>query len=104
MTAGAKLSGHLPALDGIRGLAILMVTVYRFSIGPEYSDLPGSMLFSALKHGDLGVDLFFVLSGFLITGLLLSEAVKSGRVSLLKFYGRRARRILPAAGLTLIVW
>ncbi len=57
----------------------------------------------SLPGGYVGVDVFFVLSGFLITGLLLSEARAGGSVSLLEFYVRRARRILPAATLTLIV-
>jgi len=56
-----------------------------------------------LKGGYVGVDVFFVLSGFLITGLLLSAAAKNGSVSLTDFYARRARRILPAAALTLVV-
>jgi peptidoglycan/LPS O-acetylase OafA/YrhL len=55
------------------------------------------------KGGFIGVDVFFVLSGFLITGLLLSEAKKRGYVSIGGFYQRRARRILPAATLTLVV-
>ena len=53
--------------------------------------------------GFVGVDVFFVLSGFLITGLLLAEARANGSVSLVDFYVRRARRILPAAALTLLV-
>jgi peptidoglycan/LPS O-acetylase OafA/YrhL len=56
-----------------------------------------------LRGGYVGVDVFFVLSGFLITGLLLSGAAKRGYVSLTEFYTRRARRILPAAALTLVV-
>jgi peptidoglycan/LPS O-acetylase OafA/YrhL len=55
-----------------------------------------------LKGGYVGVDVFFVLSGFLITGILLSRAAKTGYVSLSDFYIRRARRILPAAALTLV--
>jgi peptidoglycan/LPS O-acetylase OafA/YrhL len=55
-----------------------------------------------LGGGYVGVDVFFVLSGFLITGLLLAEAERRGRVSLGGFYARRARRILPAAALTLL--
>ena len=56
-----------------------------------------------LPGGFVGVDVFFVLSGFLITGLLLAEARANGSVSLIDFYLRRARRILPAAALTLLV-
>ncbi len=56
-----------------------------------------------LKGGFVGVDVFFVLSGFLITGLLLAGAAKQGHVSLREFYARRAKRILPAAALTLVV-
>jgi peptidoglycan/LPS O-acetylase OafA/YrhL len=88
-----KLSGHLPALDGIRGLAILMVTAYRFNIGPEYTELPGSLFFKALSRGDLGVDLFFVLSGFLITGILFDAKGQDGYFR--NFYARRALRIFP---------
>ena len=58
---------------------------------------------SSLQGGYVGVDVFFVLSGFLITGLLTAGATKSGYASLADFYSRRARRILPAAALTLVV-
>jgi peptidoglycan/LPS O-acetylase OafA/YrhL len=72
---------HLSALDGLRGLAV-----------------GGVLLFHAghLKGGFLGVDLFFTLSGFLITSLLLTEHARTGSVSLGAFWGRRARRLLPA--------
>ena len=68
------------------------------------------MLLVALDHarigpftgGFVGVDVFFVISGFLITSLLVREAERSGRVSLVAFYARRARRILPAATLVLV--
>jgi peptidoglycan/LPS O-acetylase OafA/YrhL len=56
-----------------------------------------------LQGGYVGVDVFFVLSGFLITSLLLTQAAKRGAISLADFYRRRARRILPAAALTLVV-
>ena len=78
---------HIPALDGIRGLGVL-----------------GILLFHAghLRGGWLGVDLFFVLSGFLITSLLLGERKATGRISLPGFWGRRARRLLPALLATLL--
>jgi peptidoglycan/LPS O-acetylase OafA/YrhL len=73
---------HLPALDGLRGLAVI-----------------GVLLFHAdglLRGGYLGVDLFFVLSGFLITSLLLAEHDQHGSVDLKQFWVRRARRLFPA--------
>ena len=74
---------HLPALNGLRALAVIGVVAYHFQLGWA-------------SGGYLGVDLFFVLSGFLITTLLLEEWVGSGRLSLAAFWGRRARRLLPA--------
>jgi peptidoglycan/LPS O-acetylase OafA/YrhL len=82
--------GHLPALDGLRGVAILLV----FSVH----------CFGWPKGGHLGVDLFFILSGFLITTLLLEEHSATGRISLRAFYARRARRLLPALALLLAVY
>jgi len=79
----APRSTYLPALDGLRGLAVLSVLLYHGGV-------------SAAGGGFLGVDAFFVLSGFLITGLLLGEADRSGRIRLIAFWGRRARRLLPA--------
>ena len=86
-TAPARL-GYVPALDGLRGVAILGVL--------------GVHLFG-LSGGFYGVDLFFVLSGFLITTLLLEEHDRSGHVSLRAFYIRRARRLLPALGAVLVL-
>ena len=81
---------HRSDIQGLRAVAVLLVAL-------GHAGVP------FLKGGFVGVDVFFVLSGFLITGLLLSEALETGRVSLLRFYARRARRILPAAVLTLVV-
>jgi len=72
---------HITALDGLRGAAVLAVLFFH---GDH------------LAGGYLGVDLFFVLSGFLITSLLLAESGSSGRVRLGHFWERRARRLLPA--------
>ena len=77
-----KRLGYLPALDGVRGVAIGSVLVYHLA-------LPGS-------GGFLGVHIFFVLSGFLITTLLLEERAATGVISLRGFYRRRALRLLPA--------
>lgn len=80
-----------PGLDGLRAIAVLGVMAYH---EPNVE----------LAGGFLGVDLFFVLSGFLITGLLLDERRRSGTLSLRSFWNRRARRLLPAlAGLLVVV-
>jgi len=74
---------YQPALDGLRAFAVAAVIAYHFGAGWA----PG---------GFLGVDAFFVLSGFLITSLLLTEWGRNGRISLPGFWARRARRLLPA--------
>ncbi|HUK96428.1 MAG TPA: acyltransferase family protein [Gaiellaceae bacterium] len=88
-SASASLS-HRADIQGLRAVAVLLVVLGHAGVG-------------FVSGGYVGVDVFFVLSGFLITGLLLAEARKHGSVSLLDFYVRRARRILPAAALTLLV-
>jgi peptidoglycan/LPS O-acetylase OafA/YrhL len=82
----------MPALDGLRGIAVIAVMMFHT---PGRAWLPG---------GSLGVDLFFVLSGFLITTLLLQEHVATGRISLRGFYVRRARRLLPAVVALLAIY
>ena len=84
--------GRRPALDGLRALAVTSVMVYHFG-GGSTAWLPG---------GFLGVDVFFVLSGYLISGLLLREFARSGRIDLLGFWARRARRLIPALVLMLL--
>ena len=89
--SGAPLQGrYLPALDGLRALAITGVIAFHLGYGWA-------------SGGYLGVDLFFVLSGFLITTLLLEEWLQSGAVKLARFWGRRARRLLPALLLMVVV-
>ncbi len=83
-------SVRLGALDGLRGVAVTAVVVNHFRPGL----LPG---------GWLGVDVFFVLSGYLITSLLLDEHRAHGRIDLRHFYSRRARRLLPALCVLLAV-
>lgn len=87
---------HRPALDGLRGLAVLAVVAYHLSVSPGAGPLA---LF--LPGGFLGVDLFFVLSGFLITSLLLIDHVHRGSTISSRFWIRRARRLLPALLVTL---
>lgn len=82
-------NGFRPDIQGLRGLAVLLVVIYHAGI----SGLPG---------GYVGVDVFFVISGYLITGLLLREIEESGRIEFLKFYARRIRRLMPAAVLVLL--
>ncbi len=79
----------IPELDGVRGLAILSVLLYHFSLPPAVPHV----LSSALWLGWSGVDLFFVLSGFLITGILLDTRSAGNYLS--SFYARRALRIIP---------
>ena len=75
--------GYEPALDGLRGLAVIQVLLF-------HAHLPG------FANGTVGVGIFFVLSGFLITFLIMSEIDKTGKFSLRNFYIRRVRRLLPA--------
>jgi peptidoglycan/LPS O-acetylase OafA/YrhL len=86
----AASARRLPGLDGLRAIAVIGVLLYHVGV----SWLPG---------GFLGVDLFFVISGFLITSLLLNEVRLTGRLSLRRFYLRRARRLLPALFVMLAV-
>jgi peptidoglycan/LPS O-acetylase OafA/YrhL len=79
----------MPGLDGVRAIAVTAVLV--FHANPDW--LPG---------GFLGVDVFFTLSGFLITSLLLAELDRTGGIRVGRFYVRRARRLLPALFLVLI--
>jgi len=86
-TAG-RLLPYQPALDGVRGLAVFAVLAY-------HAGLPWA------RGGFLGVDAFFVLSGYLITSLLLTEQRAAGSIGLVAFWTRRARRLLPALFLVL---
>jgi len=86
----AEKSAFRPDLEGLRAVAVALVLLYHARIGP-------------FGGGYVGVDVFFVLSGFLITGLLIRELSGTGRVGFAAFYARRARRLLPASALTLAV-
>jgi peptidoglycan/LPS O-acetylase OafA/YrhL len=78
-----------PDVEGLRAVAIGLVVLYHANL-------------SALSGGYVGVDVFFVISGFVITGLLLRETRATGRTSFVAFYARRCRRILPAATLVIV--
>lgn len=82
-------AGFRPEIQGLRAIAVAAVLVYH--IWPDL--LPG---------GFVGVDVFFVISGFLITEVLLRDVRTSGRIDLGRFYGRRIKRLLPAATLVLV--
>jgi peptidoglycan/LPS O-acetylase OafA/YrhL len=88
-----NLRGHVPALDAIRGLAILAVTVYRFGGGSHDEALAAEKVIPFIELGSRGVDLFFVLSGFLITGILFDT--KQDLHFFRNFYARRTVRIFP---------
>ena len=79
-----------PDVEGLRAVAVLFVVLYHAGV-PH------------LSGGYVGVDVFFVISGFVITGVLLRERASTGRTSILNFYGRRCRRIIPAATVVIVV-
>src|SRR6188472_223047 len=81
---------YLPGIDAMRAIAVLAVFLYHAGVGW----MPG---------GFLGVDVFFVISGFLITSLLLREFRRGDHVRLGRFWLRRARRLLPAVGVLIAV-
>ena len=78
-----------PDIEGLRAVAVVLVVAFHAGIGP-------------LRGGFLGVDVFLVISGFLITSLLVDEVRSTGTISLASFYARRIRRLLPAAVLVLV--
>ena len=80
--SGPVVNAYRPDIDGLRAIAVGAVILFHLDVG-------------IMKGGFIGVDVFFVISGYLITGLLQSE-IDAGRFSILRFYDRRIRRILPA--------
>jgi peptidoglycan/LPS O-acetylase OafA/YrhL len=87
--APSKRLPHLPALDGLRGMAVVAVLFFHAGFGWA-------------RGGYLGVSVFFTLSGFLITNLLVGEWADNGTISLSTFWSRRFRRLMPAAIATLL--
>ena len=88
--------GRIPGLDGLRALAILIVIAGHLNVRFEDQPSHRSLLWRMAGSGGIGVDVFFVLSGYLITTLLVREFERHGRIDLAKFWLRRAFRILPA--------
>jgi peptidoglycan/LPS O-acetylase OafA/YrhL len=91
----SAVAGKLPSLDGLRGIAIALVVIGHLHATPGFPDLGLESVLG--DYGLLGVRVFFVISGYLITTLLLRELAQHGSISLRAFYARRALRILPAA-------
>ena len=81
--------GFRPDIEGLRAIAVALVVLFHAEIGP-------------FGGGYIGVDVFFVVSGFLITSLLLGEVARTGTLSLPRFWARRARRLLPASCLVIV--
>jgi peptidoglycan/LPS O-acetylase OafA/YrhL len=79
-----------PDIEGLRGIAVLSIVAFHAGI-------------SGFRGGFMGVDIFFVLSGYLITRLLVNEIDESDRIDLPRFYARRARRLLPGLALMISV-
>ncbi|HEY3613651.1 MAG TPA: acyltransferase, partial [Gaiellales bacterium] len=84
--AGRRFRGDI---EGLRAIAVMLVVAF-------HAGLPG------ITGGYVGVDVFYVISGFLITGLLIDELERTGTISLRSFYARRVRRLLPLAALVLL--
>ncbi len=91
VSRGAGQLGYVPGLDGLRAISVLVVLAFHFR--PDHSLLTG---------GFLGVEIFFVISGYLITALMLEERRTRGRVNLAKFWMRRIRRLFAALYATLL--
>lgn len=89
-TAPLRRAAFRPDIEGLRAIAVALVVLY-------HARLPG------LDGGYVGVDVFFVISGFLITNHLASELTRTGRIRFAEFYARRMRRILPASLVVLAV-
>ena len=112
VTPPATQSGHphLAPLDGLRALSILWVALFHVGwytpqhlTAPAYLGLLGATWMIPLWRGDFGVDVFFVLSGLLIAGMLIDERGKTGTLRLGLFYARRLLRLWPALAVALLL-
>ena len=93
-------SGRVPGLDGLRAASILLVLLCHAA--PSMSRGRPSRLVRLAQEGEVGVDVFFAISGFLVTLLLLRESDRTGAIALRGFFARRALRLLPAFGAYLL--
>jgi peptidoglycan/LPS O-acetylase OafA/YrhL len=82
--------GYRPSIDGLRTVAIYLVVLFHAGV-------------VGVANGFIGVDVFFVLSGYLVTNMMMSEHRRTGRLSLRRFYARRVRRLLPAAVVLVVI-
>lgn len=101
ITAEASLSPYLPRLDGLRGVAIALVLVHSLTLLNQVNSVSSRLVHSFFAFGWVGVQLFFVLSGFLITGILVDTKHRPHYFK--NFYIRRALRIFPLYYATLVV-
>jgi peptidoglycan/LPS O-acetylase OafA/YrhL len=88
-STGVSGSTFRPDIEGLRAIAVVAVVLFHARIGP-------------FDGGFVGVDMFFVVSGFLITSLLIGESAVHGRIDLARFWARRARRLLPASAVVIV--
>lgn len=96
VNTGRVLERRLPSLDGLRAISICFVLIGHLG-GGLYFHNKGFIGSTLTALPDFGVKIFFVISGYLITLLLMSELVRTGEINIFHFYVRRAFRILPAA-------
>src|SRR5688572_16671991 len=89
MPSTSQALGYRSDIDGLRAIAVVMVIAF-------HAGIPG------FAGGFTGVDVFFVISGFLITGLLVGELKATGSIQLGRFYARRVRRLLPALAVVIL--
>ena len=93
---------HMPSIDGIRALAILFVVFgHVYTIQTPLFD--GEIMMPSWLRHDYGVDMFFVISGFLIGSILIKDYQKNGSISYLKFYSRRFLRLMPVYVIVLLL-
>ena len=87
---------YRPEIDGLRAIAVISIILYHTKIVLNNTDW--------FEGGFIGVDIFFVISGYLITRIIMNEIMMHGSFNFLNFYERRVRRILPMLLLMLLIW